>query len=132
MALGSTLATILLSQDVSLAEGVTAFAVLIVAQLIVAWLAVRSGLLRRAVRSGPALLLQDGQLLEDVMERERVTVGEVRQAIRGSGQGGLDVAAVVLESDGTLSVITHGQRGDGRALEGVNPPVANDPAGPPG
>lgn len=43
VALGSTLATILLSQDVSLVDGVTAFAVLIVAQFAVAWLLVGAG-----------------------------------------------------------------------------------------
>ena len=122
VALGSTLATVLLSQDVSLVEGVAAFAVLIVAQFIVAWLAVRLPLVRRAARSEPALLVSDGHLLDDEMTRQRVTAGEVRQAIRASGRGGLDVAAVVLETDGTLSVIPHSQRGDGRALEDLSRP----------
>lgn len=125
VALGSTLATILLSKDVSFVEGMTAFAVLIGAQFGVAWLAVRIGLLRRAARSEPALLLQDGRLLDEVLRRQRVTAGEVRQAVRGSGHGGLDVAAVVLETDGTLSVIPHSQRGDGRALSDVHPIEAN-------
>lgn len=128
VALGSTLATILLSKDVSYVEGVTAFAVLIVAQLGVAWLAVRSRLVRRAARSEPALLLSDGEFLGDVMKRQRITAGEIRQAVRGSGHGGLDVAAVVLETDGTLSVIPHSQVGDGRALDGVLP--AQAPMGP--
>ena len=66
VALGSTLATILLSTDVSLIDGVTAFAVLILAQFCVAWLATRVRVLRRATRSDPALLLLDGHLLDDV------------------------------------------------------------------
>ena len=55
------------------------------------------------------------------MRRERVTAGEIRQAVRASGHGGLDVAAVVLETDGTLSVIPRSQRGDGQALDDVIP-----------
>lgn len=41
VALGSTLATVLLSKDVALAEGLIAFAVLIALQFAVTWLSVR-------------------------------------------------------------------------------------------
>lgn len=52
------------------------------------------------------------------MRSQRITESEVRQAVRSTGVGGLDlVAAVVLESDGTLSVITRAQMGQGTALE---------------
>ena len=62
--------------------------------------------------------MRDGVIDEGALRRQRVTVGELRQAVRSSGVGGLDqVAAVVLESDGTLSVITTAQRGDGWALD---------------
>ena len=42
VALGSTLATVLLSKDVALAEGVLVFAVLIFLQLAITWLSTRS------------------------------------------------------------------------------------------
>ncbi len=42
VALGSTLATIMLSKDVALAEGVAAFATLIGLQFAISWLSVRS------------------------------------------------------------------------------------------
>ena len=45
---------------------------------------------------------------------------EVRQAVRSQGVGGLDqVAAVCLESDGSVSVITDSSVGDGSALADV-------------
>ena len=45
---------------------------------------------------------------------------EVRQAVRSQGVGGLDrVAAVCLESDGTLSVIPTSSLGDESALADV-------------
>ncbi|MEX1013557.1 MAG: DUF421 domain-containing protein, partial [Candidatus Paceibacterota bacterium] len=46
VALGSTLATVLLNKDVTLAEGVVGFAVLIFLQFIITWLSVRSNLVK--------------------------------------------------------------------------------------
>ncbi|WP_271189059.1 DUF421 domain-containing protein [Dactylosporangium matsuzakiense] len=120
VALGSTLATILLSKDVSLAEGMTALILLVVVQLAATWLSVRSRRIRAVLKSRPTLLLRDGRLLDAALRAQRVTDGEVRQAIRSQGIGDLDrVAAVVLETDGTLSVIPAGQGGQLTALTGV-------------
>ena len=45
---------------------------------------------------------------------------EVRQAVRATGSGDLStIAAVVLETDGSLSVVPAGKAGDRSALEGV-------------
>ncbi|MFP3942984.1 MAG: DUF421 domain-containing protein, partial [Alphaproteobacteria bacterium] len=51
VALGSSLATVLLSKDVALSEGVIAFAVLIGAQFAITWMSVRSGGFRKVVKS---------------------------------------------------------------------------------
>lgn len=120
VALGSTLASILLSSEVSYAEGFLAFVVLIGAQLVVALLSTRWGLARRAIKSEPALLLRDGQMQADALRRQRVTEGEVRQAIRATGSGDVDdIAAVVLETDGKFSVISREQLGSASALSDV-------------
>jgi len=47
VALGSTLATVLLSKDVALAEGVLAFALLISLQFVVTWSSVRARWVRQ-------------------------------------------------------------------------------------
>lgn len=120
VALGSTLATILLNADVALAEGATALALLIAAQLVVTWTYVRLPRLRSLVTAHPTLLLRDGVTDAAAMRRVRVTEVELAQAVRSAGVGGMDqVAAVVLESDGTLSVIPASQRGDESALREV-------------
>lgn len=117
VALGSTLATVVLSSDVALAEGGLALALLVVLQFVVAWTATRSALVRRFTKSEPTVVLRDGRLLEQRMRTQRVTPQEVCQAIRSSGSGGLeDVAAVVLETDGTFSVISRQNLGSGSAL----------------
>lgn len=106
VALGSTLATVLLTKDVAFLEGLLAFAMLALLQWAVARLSIASSRFRSLVRSTPRLLVEDGRPLEKSMRRERVTRGEIDAAIRASGLGRIeDVAAVVLETDGSLSVI---------------------------
>ncbi|MDY7088816.1 MAG: DUF421 domain-containing protein [Actinomycetota bacterium] len=121
VALGSTLATILLSRDVSLTEGATALVLLVFLQFCATWLSVRWKPLRQALKSTPTLLLRDGELITDAMRRQRVTDNEIYQAIRSQGIGDLAaVAAVVLETDGTFSVIPLQQAGRRTALQDVD------------
>jgi len=116
VALGSTFATVLLSKDVALAEGVLAFALLICLQFAVAWLSVRSKAVAELVKSEPALLLFQGRFLSDALRRERVTEDEVRAAVRSQGIGSLeDVDAVVLETDGTVTVLKKTEEPDGHS-----------------
>ncbi len=82
VALGSTLATILLSRDVALAEGTLGFAVLIALQFLVAWSSVRSDFIGRLIKSDPSLLYYRGDMLADALRGERVTPAEVRTAVR--------------------------------------------------
>ncbi|MBN1096684.1 DUF421 domain-containing protein [Blastococcus sp. TML/C7B] len=120
VALGSTLATILLNSDVSWTEGALALAVLALLQSLVAWGTVRWPGGRKVVTARPTLLLRDGRALPEALRAERVTMDEVRQAVRATGSGDLtSTAAVVLESDGSLSVISASRLGNGSSLEGV-------------
>ncbi len=106
VALGSTLATVLLSKDVALAEGIAAFAVLILLQFIITWLSVRSKTVSRLVKSDPVLVWHRGEFLRDTMRSSRLTDGEVLAAIRSQGVATMEaVEAVVLETDGSISVI---------------------------
>ena len=106
VALGSTLATVLLSKDVALAEGLTAFVLLAGAQFAVTWTSLRSARFRRWVKSEPRALLRDGRLLRDALRAERVTPDEVEAAIRGAGHAdGSRIALVMLETDGSMSVV---------------------------
>lgn len=124
VALGSTLATILLNADVSWSEGLAAFAVLAVLQLVVTWTQTRAPRSRTVITARPTLLLRDGAPIEAALRQQRVTIAELRQAVRATGNGDLaDVGAVVLESDGTLSVIAAEKIGAGSALEGVESPA---------
>jgi hypothetical protein len=89
VALGSTLATILLNKDVALAEGVLAFALLIGMQFAVTWSSVRARWVRRLTTGEPALLLYQGAFLPIALRWARVTEDEVRAAVRAGGLAGL-------------------------------------------
>lgn len=120
VALGSTLATIALSSSVALAEGALTLVLLVALQFLAAWLAVRLSWVRRALTSEPALLVRDGQPIPAVLARERISAEGLRQAVRSAGAGGLElVAAVVVETNGTISVVTKEQLGSGSMLDGV-------------
>ncbi len=120
VALGSTLATVLLNSAVSWSEGAAAFALLAVAQFVVAFVTSRRRGTRNILTSAPTLLVRDGVVLHANLNRQRVAEAEVRQCVRGSGFGGLsEIAAVVLETDGSLSVIPASSVGDGWALADV-------------
>src|SRR5690606_27730083 len=118
VALGSTFATVLLSKDVSLADGAAAFALLIFMQFAVTWSSTRARWVRRVVTGEPTLLFYEGKFLSANMRRTRMTPEEVKASVRAAGLGALgEVAAVVLETDGTLSVIRHGSGASGSILE---------------
>lgn len=106
VALGSTLATVLLSADVAFAEGVLAFAMLALLQWAVSRLSIASRPFRKLIRSQPRLVFEDGAYRHEAMRDERITEDEIAGVVRAAGVGRLeDVAAVVLETDGSLSVI---------------------------
>ncbi|WP_159616405.1 DUF421 domain-containing protein [Arthrobacter zhaoguopingii] len=120
VAFGSTLATILLSSDVAFLEGVTALALLAALQLVVAWVSAHWPRARSFVTAQPVALVIDGKLQHSQLRRNRLTESEVLQAVRGSGFGDLSsIAAVVLETNGTISVIAQAKAGSGSALDGV-------------
>ena len=121
VALGSTLATVLLSKDVALVDGVVAFALLIGLQFGITWLSVRSPMISRLVKATPTLLLYRGELLHDALRRTRVVEAEVLAALRESGHLSTDqVAAVVLETDGTFSVIKQAEAGSAETLSNLS------------
>jgi uncharacterized membrane protein YcaP (DUF421 family) len=107
IALGSLLASTVTASGTSVAQGVAGFVVLIALQFTIAWLAVRFGFVRRWTKAQPRLLLRDGRFDDRALRDERVTRAEVLAAIRATGIGDIEkTAAVVLETDGSVSVIS--------------------------
>lgn len=106
VALGSTLATVLLNKSVALAEGLVALALLVGLQFAIAWLSVRSEAFLALIKSEPTLLARHGRLLEGAMKEQRINRAEVFAALRAEGVGNPDeLEAVILETDGSISVL---------------------------
>lgn len=120
VAMGSMLASALLSKDVPLAESAAGMAVLITGQYLIARLSVRSRRFAHWVRAEPRLLVLNGAFLDDALTAERITRDDVLSAIRGQGLSRLEeVGAVVLETDGSLHVMKRLAQDHPGALEGV-------------
>ena len=112
VALGSILASTILNDGVSLSEGVLAFVLLCGLQFAVTFISVRWKPFARVVKSEPTLLFFDARWLPGAMKHERVTQDEVLAAAREQGFGDLSsVRAVVLETNGTISVVRSGDGG---------------------
>ncbi len=121
VALGSTLATILLSKDVALAEGIAAFVTLILLQFSIAWLSVRFSTVRSIIKSTPQMLFYRGDFLDGTLQQQRVTREEVVAAVRAQGIADLAaVEAVVLETDGSFTALKRSDTIENSTLQGVS------------
>lgn len=106
IALGSVLGATLTDSSLALSTGVAVMAFLILAQLVITALSVRIDWVEKVVKADPSLVVLHGRLLEDAMRRHRVTEAEISAAVRASGKATIaDVEAVVLETDGSFTVI---------------------------
>lgn len=120
IAFGSVLASILLSTQDTFGKGLLSFALLIIFQYIVTWIAVRSSWVQKLIKAEPALLVYRGQIQHEVLQRERIAEGEVLAALRSNSVAAIeDVDAVVLETDGSFSVIRNLDDNSASALKDV-------------
>lgn len=127
VALGSALASTMLSKSVPLAEGMLGLALLVMLQYLVTWLSVRSERFQSLVKAQPQLLVHRGQWMHDAMRRERVTEEEVLAALRNQGTRGIgETTTVVLETDGSLSVVSGDRSPTGRSSLATVAPLGAD------
>ena len=120
VAFGSILGSTILSKDTSLLQGITGFAVLVFLQFLITWLSVRSKEVQEFIKAKPTLLLYRGQMNYDALKQQRVTESEILGSIRTNGIAAIeDVEAVVLETDGSFSVIKESRSGSASALLNV-------------
>ncbi|MDQ3101127.1 MAG: DUF421 domain-containing protein [Bacteroidota bacterium] len=118
IAMGSTLATVILNKSVALLDGVLALFLLIYLQYAITWLNVRSSTMRKLVRSSATLLVFQGELLRDEMKKQRITVEEIQEAARANGcTSTSQLKAVILETTGELNVIKELKDPDGTITE---------------
>ena len=72
----------------------------------VGWVSFRSGRVRLVTEGEPLVLVQDGQMIERNLRRERLTRGDLEEEARQQQVESLgDIRWAILETDGSISVI---------------------------
>lgn len=116
VAIGSVLATTIVTEDPPLFQAAVALAALYGIQMLVATLRIRSPAVSAAVDNEPLLLMAGEEVLTENLRRAQVTEADVRAKLREANVlDPREVRAVVLETTGDVSVL-HGPP-DGAALD---------------
>lgn len=117
VAFGSTLATIILSKDVPLLQGVIGLGLLVSLQYVITFTGIRVKCFDRLIKATPTLLFFDSQYCSDTLKQERVTKEEIEKSFRRNGHiSARNIAAIILETDGSFSVI---DKSEGITLEEI-------------
>ena len=92
--------------DNSVSGGIILASVLITLSMAVAYLTYKSGRWANLLEGRPTLLIHDGQVLHHQMEKELLSLRELKIMLRRQGVHDLnEVAEAVLESNGQLSIL---------------------------
>ncbi|MFD1030567.1 DUF421 domain-containing protein [Metaplanococcus flavidus] len=112
VAYGSTIATILVTDKISFADGAVVLGMLTLIQLFIAVMEMKSKKFGAIINPTPTFLYVNGEYCEEVMDKERVLKSEIRNAVRQQGIGSMEkIEVIVLEGNGKLSIITKSEAG---------------------
>jgi uncharacterized membrane protein YcaP (DUF421 family) len=104
--LGDAVQQGLTQDDYSLTGAVLAVGTIAVLQVFVSWLGYRFPRMRPVLEGTPIIVVQDGEVIERNLKRERLSIDEVREEARVQGIPHLaDVRWGVLETNGQISFI---------------------------
>ncbi|WP_088007269.1 DUF421 domain-containing protein [Indiicoccus explosivorum] len=118
---GATLASILTSSHVSLAEGAVILLMLTVLQYAASKGMMNSRRIENVLKADPSFLYREGEFYDEELQRQRLRVDDLKAKVRQQGMSSLDnVQAIVLEGDGSISVIKKDNGSTHDALEGID------------
>lgn len=101
----------LTEDDRKLHHALIPIAVLVVCQLVISYISVKSLRFRGYICGKPSILIRNGRMLEKNMRREMCTINELLEQLRfHSVQNISDVEYAILETNGQLSVILKSQK----------------------
>ena len=99
----------MIGPDTSVTGGLVVALALIAWNQLFGWLSSRNRRVESWLEGRPEVLVHNGRVFEDVLARNRMSLEELRSALRRQGCFDLDeVAFAVLETNGTVSVKTRG------------------------
>lgn len=101
------------------AQAIVGMGGLVLVQFIAARLRSSSELIEQTIQNEPLLIMRDGKILHDALNKARMSESDVIAKLREANALELDqVRAVVLETTGDVSVL-HGERFDEELLQGI-------------
>lgn len=116
VAIGSIIASTVVSPSPMIAEGIIGLFFLYMLQFILAWLREKLKGVDKAVDNSPTLLMRNGKMIEHNLTKTYVRHEDIYAKLRGANVTKLaDVRLMILETTGDISVITSGEPGE--ALE---------------
>ena len=119
--MGDLVGQAIVQQDYSFTAGALAVGTFAVLTIFLAWLNSRWRATARRTHGVPVVVVKDGELLLDIMRRERLGLDDLLAASRGQGIERVgDIQVAVLEANGQLSFFT-GDGGSSGAQQ--QPPV---------
>ncbi len=95
-------------QDIGipLLNGLLPIAILLSCELLISWLGLKSSRFRALCFGRPSILMRDGRIRMEELRRNRFSLDELCEELRGKGVTDLStVRCAVLETDGTLNVL---------------------------
>jgi uncharacterized membrane protein YcaP (DUF421 family) len=106
LTISNILQNAMIGNDNSLVGGMLGAAVLLSANLVLAFVVFRSKKVERVVEGAPSILASDGKLQRDSTRALLITEQDVLSAVRREGLESIDdVRMVILEPNGLISVI---------------------------
>ncbi|PTM89509.1 uncharacterized protein DUF421 [Dietzia psychralcaliphila] len=115
--IGSAFGRTLTATSVPLAQTVLVLALLVGIQWVFAAARAKSRRVRALLDNPPVLLYYQGRIQDRALRSHRLLEEDVHTAARQSGKGSLEqVAAVILQQDGSLGVIGRDDLGDASSL----------------
>ena len=112
-------------QDIGipLFHGIVPILALLLGQIVLSYINIKSGWMRRILCGEPTVLIQKGKIMEDRLKKQRYTVDGLMEELRTSGIFSLEeVEYAILETSGQISVIKKPEK-DPVSKEDINAQV---------
>ena len=94
------------SIDIPLISGIIPVLTLIVAEVFMAFLSLKSKLFRQIISGEPSILISNGSIDEDELRRQRFNLNDLLEQLRVCGYPNIaDIETAVLETNGQVSVL---------------------------
>ena len=96
---------------IPLVHGIIPILTLLIAQLLMSFLSLKSVRIRALISGKPSILIENGKILENELQREMYTLNDLLEQLRIKDIADIsDVEFAILETNGQLSIITKSQK----------------------